>query len=232
MTRRLLVALALALVASAASAQTEDAPETHTFQIVDGVVLLDGRVLTNAVPADLDLSGYTMEPLEYSGPIVPVLDVDGVVWVLEGEALVRLDESSRAGQGVYILREDEPDAVALSDLPRDRVRPLVEQAYMNDVAERNRTLYEGMQREQRMESDVALLADQIRALPSGDERARLRDRLRDLLSDLLALKHENRAAEIEEAAARLADARRAHAFREAHHDEIVDGRLRELVGDE
>ena len=103
---------------------------------------------------------------------------------------------------------------------------------MRDVAERNRSLFEGMQREQRMENDVMALATEVRSLPQGDERTRLRSRLRDLLSGLLALKHENRAAEIEEAAARLDAARRGLAFREEHHDQIVDGRLRELVGDE
>ena len=231
MTRRLIVAAALALLASAApTAQTAEA-EVHVFQVINGAVYLDGEVLPDAVPAGLDLEGYTMErPLEFSGPIAPVLRVDDTVWVLENRRLIPLDRSSRAGQGVYIIGASDPDPAAVADMPQERVRPFVEAAYMQDVAQRNRALYERMRREAGMERDVDVLAGRVRALPLGDERSRLRERLRELLSDLLALKHEIRAEEIAEAQTRLDAARRGLADREDRHSEIVEVRLRELVG--
>ena len=242
MTRRLLAAAALALVASAApTAQTEPAAaaesaedaDTHLFQVVDGMVYLDGAAVPDAVPPGLDLEGFSMErPLEFSGPIAPILEIDGVAWVLEDRRLVPLEASSRAGQGVYILGGADADEEAVAQMPQERVRPIVEAAYMRDVAERNRALYERMQTEAGMERDVMILAAQVRESPAGAERSRLRERLRELLSDLLAIKHEVRAEEIAVAQARLDAAREGLGLRERNHDEIVEGRLRELVGEE
>ena len=168
--------------------------------------------------------------LEFSGPVTPVLEVDGRAYVLEGERLVLLSESSLAGQGVLVRESDDqaPDDRARED----RVMPLVEEAYMRDVASRNTGLYDRMRREHAMEGEVMNLAARIQGLAPGAPRSALRSRLRGLLSDLLALKHEVRAEEIVVAEQRLEAARQALAYREGHHDAIVDARLQELVGTE
>ena len=222
MTRRLVAALALALLAVPVRAQAEDAA-VHVFQLIDGAVYLDGQHLADAVPDDLDLEGMSLAPLEYSGPLKPVIDVDGEPWVFEDGRMVRMNQSRSAGQGVYLLHS----VMTASEPPLP-----VEEAYMRDVAQRNRGLYQRMQREADMERDVMGLASRVRVMQRGDERDRLRGRLRDLLSDLLSLKHEVRAGEIEEAEARIEAARDALAERHGRHDEIVDARLRELVGNE
>ena len=227
MIRRLLAACAL-LLAVAPSAQT---PEGHTFEVRDGQVYLDGRLLPDAMPEGLDLSGFDMAPLEYSGPIAPVLEIDGRAYVLEGERLVALDESSRPDRGVYILGDVSPAPGDARELPEEQMTPIVEAAYMRDVASRNAALYDRMQQEAAMEAEVQALAGRVRSAGPGPERARLREQLRGLLSDLLSLKHEIRGEEIAEAAERLAAARRGLAARQSHHDDIVDGRLRELVGE-
>ena len=221
MTRRLIAAAALLLCAGTASAQTDT---VHTFQVRDGAVYLDGRHLPDAVPPDLNLTGQETRMLEFSGPVTPVLEIDGRAYVLEGERLVLLSESSLAGQGV-LVNESEPDQTA-----EDRVLPMVEEAYMRDVASRNTALYDRMQRERAMEAEVATLAARVLELAPGAPRRALRDQLRGLLSDLLALKHEIRAEEIVVAEQRLDAARQTLAYREGHHDDIVDARLRELVG--
>ena len=220
--------LALALLVALAPAGRAQSGTTHTFQIRDGEVYLNGRHLRSAVPDRLDLSGMGTGLLEFSGPVAPVIEVDGQVYVLQDERLVPLEASDTPDQSVYFLGGVSPDAPA--NLAEDRVTPIVEAAYMRDVAARNRALYEKMQHAERLEAEALRLAAQVRALPDGDERARLRERLRERLSDVLALKHEVQREELALAQGRL-DALRARLDeREGQHDSMVDARLRELAG--
>lgn len=225
---RFLAVVALALVTTVSWAQPDDAP-VHTFQVLDGQVYLDGRLLPDAIPAGLDLSGQSTSPLEFSGPVTPVLEIDGRPYVLEGERLIPMEASSQAGQGVFLLDADAPAPSAVS---REEMRPIIEAAYMRDVADRDRTLYDQMQREAALEATIVTLAGRVRALSMGPERQRLRSDLRRQLSDLLSLKHQIRAQEIALAQDRLDAARTGLERRRSLHDAIVDGRLRELVGDE
>jgi len=226
MTRRLLAAALALLCAAAPVAQTDI---VHTFEVRDGAVWLDGEMLPDAVPEGLDLRGLSTPPLEYSGPIQPVLEIDGTPYVFEDGRLIPMASSSRPDRGVYILGDAEPEAVA--ELPRDQLMPVVEAAYMRDVADRNEPLYDRMRQSMAMEQEVLSLAERVRATTPGPARADLRDQLRTLLSDLLSLKHEIRAEEIAIATDRLEAARAGLEARHAAHDEIVDGRLRELIGD-
>lgn len=226
MTRRLLVLVAIALsVAAAPSAQTGT---THTFQVRNGEVYLNGRLLPGAVPPELDLSGLGTGLLEFSGPVAPVITVDRQVYVLEGGRLVRLEESTRSESEIYVMGDVAADVP--QDLPRERVTPLVEAVYMQEVAARNGQLYQKMQREQRMEAEALQLAERVRALPDGAERDRLYDRLRRQLSGLLSLKHEVQGEELALAAARLDALRARLAEQEAQHDALVERRLRALIG--
>lgn len=227
MTRRLLAAALALLCAAAPVAQTDT---LHTFEVRDGVVWLDGQMLPDAVPKGLDLRGLSTPPLEYSGPIQPVLEVDGMAYVFEDGRLVPMASSSRPDRGVYILGDAEAEAAA--ELPRDQMMPLVEAAYMQDVADRNEGLYDRMRQEVAMEQEVLALAERIRATTPGPVHTALRGQLRTLLSDLLSLKHDIRAEEIAVAADRLESAREGLEARRAAHDEIVDGRLRELIGNQ
>ena len=98
MTARLF-ALLCAVAPLAAVAQTVPAstdlvwgsePAGHLLEIRDGAVHLDGVVLPDAAPAGLDLAGLTLA-LDYSGPVTPVVEVDGQAYVLEGGRLVRFE---------------------------------------------------------------------------------------------------------------------------------------------
>ena len=225
MTRSLAAAAFVLAAALAPSAQTD---AVHTFQVVDGQIHLDGRLLPDALPPGMDLGEQSTRQLEFSGPVVPVLEIDGEVYVLEDERLVPLTESSRADRSLYVM--SDPGAAA-SEMPQERMMPIVEAAYLRDVAASNGELYDRMRREMAMEQEVERRAARIRGAQPGSARQGLVSDLRGLLSDLLALKHEIRAQEIEIADQRLDSARRGLVERQSRHDEIVDGRLRELVGD-
>ena len=223
-------ALALLALAVSTVAQAQDAA-VHTFQVVGGEVHLDGRHLPDAVPESLDLSGLATGVLEFSGPVAPVLRVDGQAYVLENDVLVPLDESSRAGQGVYIMGDLGPDPEHLKNLPASRLTPIVEAAYMRDVEANDESLYSKMRTEQTMETEALGLTRRLHRLPGdSDERGRLREELRGLLSDILALKHEIRREELALAQRRLDAARDRLAERERNHNAIVNLRLLELAG--
>ncbi|MGB3543690.1 hypothetical protein [Rubrivirga sp.] len=230
-TSTLLIAT-LALAASAPSAQTgnalvsAEADAVHSFEIRDGQIYLDGRHLPDAVPPGLDLAGYDGE-LTFSGPVAPLLEIDGAPFVLEADRLTPLSISSRAGNPVYIVDE----ATSTDALPREQMQPIIEAAYMRDVADSDRTLYDQMRREADLEAEVTSLANQLRDLPDGDERSGLHDELRRQLSDLLSLKHQIRAQEFDLAGRRLEAARQDLERRRSLHDAIVDHRLHELVGE-
>lgn len=233
MNLRILMVGAVMMAATVVSAQTGRVPvsaETaveHSFQILDGQIYFDGRHLPDAVPPGLDLVGYDGE-ITFSGPVSPLVEIDGAPFVLEDERLMPLAESSRAGNPVYLLDEGIESPAAL---PRDQMRPIVEAAYMRDVADADQTLYNQMRNEADLEVEVLSLANTLQGLPAGDERDRLYNELRRQLSDLLSLKHEIRSQEIDLATRRLDAAREGLERRRSMHDAIVDQRLQELVGE-
>lgn len=231
-------ALALLLLSAplAASAQqpVSTAPrpvaDGHLLEIRDGSVLLDGAVLRDAAPAGLDLAGLTMS-LDYSGPITPVVEVDGQAYVLERGRLVRFEESTRAGERVYALSAAMPDAASLSAMGDERLALVSQEAYFRELAERDRALYGRMQHEQDLETRVDLLADQFRAMTDGPERTRLRAELRDRLHELFALKQSLRREEVDRAQTELDAVRGQLDARDAQHEAIVERRLSGLCGD-
>lgn len=227
MSRCFLLAVLLTLAAAPAWAQTAPA---HTFQIRNGEVYVDGQMVPDAIPAHLNLEGVGTNMIEIVGDVVPVLEVDGAPYVFENRKLVPLAESSRATQGnLYVMPEIRFD-VSISQV--DRMTPVVEGTYLRDVAARDQALYTRMQREQRMEIEAFSLADQIRTTAEGARRDSLTGELRGLLSELLSLKQEILHEEIQFVAARLDALRARLEEREDRHDEIVDHRLRQLVGEE
>jgi hypothetical protein len=236
LARRSGLALVCALAPFAAGAQSvpvssgAPAADGHLLEIRDGAVHLDGSLLRGAVPDGLDLSGMTLA-LDYSGPVTPVVEVDGQAWVLEGGRLLRFEESTRAGERVYILGEARPDPASVGEMADDRVALVSQEAYLREVASRDQALYEKMQHEHVLEGDVHGLAERVRAMAPGPERVRLRGDLRARLSELFALKQQIRREEVDRAQAELDAVRTLLDARDAQHDAIVDGRLRRLCGD-
>ncbi len=235
MTARALALLILALpLAAVAQQPVSTAPRTaadgHLLEIRDGNVYLDRVALPGAAPAGLDLTGLTMS-LDYSGPITPVVEVDGQAYVLERGRLVRFEESTRAGERVYALSAAMPDAASVGEMDDDRLALVSQEAYFRELAERDRALYGRMQHEQDLETRVDALAEQVRRTAAGAEHTRLRGELRDRLHELFALKQSLRREEVDRAQAELDAVRSQLDTRDAQHEAIVERRLHGLCGD-
>ena len=233
-------AFALALVAFPVAAAAQPVPavsaaqvshEGHLLEIRDGHVHLDGVMLVDAAPPGLDLTGLTLS-LDYSGPITPVVEVDGQAYVLERGRLVRFQESTRAGEQVYVVGEAQPAPMDVSAMDDEHVALVSQEAYRRELAERDRELYARMQEEHRLEARVEALADQIRRTPPGAERTRLRGDARARLTELFQLKQSNRREEVRRAQAELDSLRAQLDARDAEHDAIIERRLRRICGDE
>jgi|GEM_PF-2100108 len=240
-------ALALLVAAAPAAAQPGMAPAAgataapaadtrpHTFRIVNGQVYLDGALVPGAVPPELRLDGYSTPAIEYVGPVSPVIEVDGQMYVYENRRLVPIAESSRAeavraGRAAFLMGDLVPEPTPMAEVADDALQLVSEEVYLRDVAERDRALYEQLHRERTMEVEALRLAERYRAAPAVERPAR-RNELRDLLSRLLTLKQELRRAEVARAQDELNALRATLDEREARHDAIVDARLRELVGE-
>lgn len=217
--------LAAALVLLAPAAWGQDAG--HVLAIRDGAVLLDGRVLPQAAPSSLDLLGLEVE-IEYSGPVTPVISIDGQPYVFEGERLVPFEESSRVGERIYGLGEPVVDPSSMTEA---RLVKMGEAAYLQRVAEQDQALHSQIEREQALEADAFQRAGQIRRMAPGPARDAAREALRALLSDLLQLKDSNRREELARARERIRAIESQLDERASMHDEIVDARLQALCGD-
>lgn len=215
--------------AASRSAAAAEETSTHTFQIVDGAVHLDGLVVPDAVPAGLDLTGLSTPPLDYAGPIAPVIEVDGRAFVFEGGRLVPIAESARAANGVYMLGDLVPEPPAMGDVPDSQLALVSQEVYMRDVAVQDRGLWEKLHLERVLETQAFQLAEQVRGTPPGPERTQRRRELRDLISRLFTLKQDIRREEVVRAQSELDALRVQLDDRARRHDTIVEGRLRELV---
>ena len=216
--------LALALGARAQDAEMAAAPAAaHLLEIRDGAIHLDGRRLDDAAPPGVDLRGLSMA-MEFAGPVKPVVEIDGQAFVLVDDRLVRYDESLTGGR-LYIAGEPQTTGAAV---PAARMARMGEQAYLQEIAQRDAALYDQMQRERRAESEGEVLAQRIRAMPAGAERDRLRAQLRAHLADVFRLKLRVRREELARAQAEIDAVGGLLDRREANLDAIVDARVAEL----
>ena len=201
---------------------------THLFEIRDGGLWLDGRALpASAVPAGLDLSGIVTQ-MEYTPPLAPVVEVDGEPYVFEDERLIAFAASSRPNRAVYILGET---VVAPQQVSADRLEPVVQEAYRQRLSEADQALYAKMERERVLESEALVLASRTRRTPAGPSRDALVAELRDRLDAIFRLKQEIRREEVARVDAEVRALRAVLDEREAMHGEIIEHRLRELIGE-
>lgn len=222
----------LALAPGRAAAQSQPAADAdtqeHVLEIRDGRMFLDGRALpAGNLPEGLDLAGIPGYTINFVGPVVPVLEIDGVVYVLDGEHFKRLSETERADDRVFFI----PSESALPAEPADA--PLMEageEAYLRQLSTRDRSLYEQIEREQALEHETLRLAARIRAAQDAAERARLVQALRAQLDASFELKQAIRGGEIAQAEAQIEELRRLLHERAERKDQIIERRIQELVG--
>ncbi|HYE95711.1 MAG TPA: hypothetical protein VD962_05845 [Rubricoccaceae bacterium] len=236
--------------ANAREAAADTSTPVRILQIRAGKLLLDGVALPpSAVPEDLDLDGYEMT-VQFSGPVLPVIEMDGQAYVLENERLVRFEDTGRdrsqvyfLGQPIYVGEADEAEAARaagppppapapMEPMPEREMRRVSEAAYLHDLSARDRALYERIQREQHLEAETLELARRLRQTSEGPARAALRRILREKLDASFELKQEIRRDEIERVEEQLGELQRLLAERAARKHQIIAHRYRELTGED
>ncbi|MFN3597994.1 MAG: hypothetical protein ACK41D_12085 [Rubricoccaceae bacterium] len=233
--RLLLLPLALLLVAAPVRAQIHSAAteRPHVLEIANGHVYLNGVVLPpESLPPDLDLTGIT-RTLEFSGPVTPYMEVDGEAYVLEDGRLVHFRDSRRAPDQVYVLFLGRPGADLGADgldaMPEQQLVRMGEEAYLRQLSDRDRELYEQIRRDQALDRNALALAERARRTPPGVERNRLRAQLREHLAESFALKLAIHQEEIRRAQEELDSLREQLRQRESMKERIIEMRLRELL---
>jgi hypothetical protein len=222
----LLLALAAPLTAQAQPA-TAPADAGHVLVIRNGRIYLDGRRLPpQNLPPDLDLAGLPETTVNFTGPVKPVLEIDGVVYVLDGEHLKLLSETDSADAPVLFM----PDATLPSAETEAPLMEAAEELYLGQVEARDRALYDRIQLEHDLEVETLRLAERIRATDDPAERARLLRSLREKLEASFDLKQDIRAEEIAQAEAQIEELRRLLRERGARKDQIIERRIEELTG--
>lgn len=135
----------------------------------------------------------------------------------------RMEELERAAQELTLRAEET--ARAAEAMPRLQV-----QGYLKSIQNKNEKLFQRLVDEREMEREALRLAAQIRNEERADEREERIDLLRERLHEAFDLKQQNRRHEIEALEDRLEDLQETLEERERMREDIVDRRLRELLG--
>jgi ABC-type phosphate transport system auxiliary subunit len=110
--------------------------------------------------------------------------------------------------------------------------PRVEfQSYLDDMHESDIGLYDQLIREQDMEMETHHLAMEALSATSVEHRKQVAEALRNRLNEIFDLKQENREREIEQLSKKLEDLKSRLKQRSDLRQQIIDVRMRELLGD-
>ena len=143
-------------------------------------------------------------------------------------------------EALEYLREVYPerveDILVWKDLRPDQYRRGLSRAFremrfMKMLKEKNPERYARVSEEKQLERKSRSLAKKYREADDETEKARLREELEVLLDGLFDYRQMNRKGEIERLEKRLAELREDNQKRLANKEEIVQKRLRELLGE-
>lgn len=203
------------------------AQETHTLQIEDGTVYVDGRPLSDdQLPDTLDLEGITAS-YRFLGVQRPVIELNGRLFAVE-DGLTPVTEEEIQEERASVVLQSGPIRSA-SRRADGEEQEAAQRQYLDDVQRSSRDLYERLVRERQMEREARDLARVIRLLPDGDERRTKIDTLRAMLSEIFELKQENRRREIERLERQIQELQESIQKRAQMRDRMIDRRLRQLV---
>lgn len=108
--------------------------------------------------------------------------------------------------------------------------PRVEyEAYMGNMQNQNRRLYEELVREREMEMRTHQLAQAIQSATDQETRDAHENELRSVLTEIFELKQANRRKEIQQLEGQLKDLRSRLEERESLKQDIIDSRLNDLL---
>lgn len=103
------------------------------------------------------------------------------------------------------------------------------QAYLHEVQDNDRELYEELRREHALEAESRRLALRMAAARSTAESERLRNELHSKLNTIFDLKQRNRQREIEQLSAQLKDLQERLQAREKQREALIKRRIEELT---
>ncbi|MFB6097812.1 MAG: hypothetical protein ABEK84_01600 [Salinibacter sp.] len=212
------------LVLPVASAQ-----QTHTLNIHNGTVYVDGKPLSeDQLPDSLNLKGISAH-YRFLGIRRPVIELNGRLFAVDDGLTPVSEEEVRQQRASVILGGRTPRSRA----PRGRRRASAGRGeyrqYLNAIQRSSRELYERLLRERRMEQRARDLARAIQLLPNGPERQAKIDTLRAMLEDIFELKQENRRREIRRLQRQIRELQRNLQKRAQMRDRMIDRRLQQLV---
>ena len=228
--RRLALGLVLGLLLLGPLGPTASAQQTHTLNIRDGTVYVDGRPLSeDQLPDSLSLQGVRAN-YRFVGVQRPVVELKGRLFVVEDGLRPTTEEEVREQRASVVLGNKTVQASSSRDGAAAAGRSRAShQQYLSAVQRSSRELYERLQRERLMEQDARTLARTIRLLPEGTERQAQIDTLRAMLEDIFAVKQENRRREIERLQRQIRDLQENLQRREQMRERMIDRHLRQLI---
>lgn len=200
-------------------------PQTHYLEIRDGRLWIDGEAMPEeALPAELrtDDAAFNIA-YRFVGSLAPTLALNGRTYRLHDGRLERIDMERPDGPAFGFTPTEgprTPDPEAL--------REASEAAYLRELSEHDRALYERLMEERRMEGETVALAYALRQAKTPDERSRLRGELAQRLDAIFELRQENRREEIRQVETLLETLRERLRERESMREAIIEHRLREL----
>ena len=103
--------------------------------------------------------------------------------------------------------------------------------YLMDIQDTDKALFDRLMRERRMEREASRMARKFAAMEEGEARRDSVGVLQERLDGIFELKQENRRREVEQIEEKLQELRKAIVERERFRSQIVDRRLKELLGD-
>ena len=216
------------------------AQAARTLTIQEGTVFIDGQqVDPGALPPSLSVEGMNAQ-YRFSGIQRPVVELNGAFYAI-GDSLepVHANDVERQGSLVYfrgggseLSTQQVQQRAASAQADQMSRRQEMERQYVEELRQRNKQLYERLMRERQMEYETRALAQRVRQLPEGEERAQMLDSLRTTLNDIFDLKQENRQREVQQLQARLEELQRRLEKREEMRTEMIDQRIRQLIGEQ
>jgi len=233
--RRLASGLLLGLLLWGLSLPAASAQQTHTLNIRNGTVYVDGRPLSEGqLPDSLNLQGIRAN-YRFVGVQRPVVELRGRLFVVENGLKPITEEEVREQRASVVVGDTRRQAQASVASRRGGLeaatgRPEGPQGqYLDAVQRSSRELYERLLRERRMEQNAQSLARTIRLLPEGGARRAKIDTLRLMLEDIFAVKQENRRREIERLQRQIREIQENLRRREQMRDRMIDRHLRQLI---
>ncbi|MDX1439262.1 MAG: hypothetical protein R3284_05100, partial [Rubricoccaceae bacterium] len=184
-----------------------------------------------------DLRGIDMS-FQFSGPVIPVVEIDGEVYAVMGNEMKPLEETGRNESQAYFLPDPqvggsaEPELRRAMNQPVEDVDELVQagqEAYFHQLSNRDQALYNKIRQEQQLEMETHMLGDRIRQTDDSEERSRLEQQLRQRLEQSFELKQQIRANEIEQAEEQIEVLRELLGRRASRKQQIIERRFLELT---